>query len=493
MRPLVPADRRIVAIVVVRSSCGRVSLGDQLGRVQPASASHRHTSRRDDDRNTERLKCPGEEHGTERAVGLERRRVGGRDEEAGDDVERRARDAPRCSGTRPAKSPAVAVNRLSCGSRARPRLPGSVCTAARIAASFSSVVMSVSAFSRWAKRPRQSFGTSAVTVIGSFVVGCRNVRLRACSAIAVAERVVAAVLRVAVDRAPAAGELHAELVLAAGVRAEFEPRQPVVPAADLRTAAAANCAPGVSFGTTSTRAVRLVLLQPVFERAGVRGRPRGCRPSACVLDHRPVHLLDHPLAELLAEPGRGLARAGEQQHPAHRLVEPVDDAEEHVAGLLVLLLEVRLREPVDRLVLAVEVRGRPPGRLVQRQAVVVFVQDVEAVRERHAAIIAEAAGARNRSSASSHAATASRSSSHHRVPTSWTRERQAVGASTRTGARRSGSPVKLHGELNAGSPVVSAVGAGPVVAGVMNVVHVSTNSACRSRRGVAARWHVTAA
>ena len=39
-----------------------------------------------------------------------------------------------------AKSPGQAVNRLSCGSRARPRLPGSVCTAARIAASFSSVV-----------------------------------------------------------------------------------------------------------------------------------------------------------------------------------------------------------------------------------------------------------------------------------------------------------------------------------------------------------------
>ena len=77
-------------------------------------------------------------------------------------------------------------------------------------------------------------GTSAFTVIGSFVVGCRNVRLRACSAMRVAEGVVAAVLLVAVDRAAAAGELHAQLVLAAGVRAEFEPDQPLVPAADLK-------------------------------------------------------------------------------------------------------------------------------------------------------------------------------------------------------------------------------------------------------------------
>src|SRR5207253_2279930 len=52
-------------------------------------------------------------------------------------------------------------------------------------------------------------------------------------------------------------------------------------------------------------------------------------------------------------------------------------------GLLVLLLEVRLREPVHGLVFAVEVRRRPPGRLVQSEAVVVFVQDVECVRERH--------------------------------------------------------------------------------------------------------------
>src|SRR5262249_31704363 len=35
-----------------------------------------------------------------------------------------------------------------------------------------------------------------------------------------------------------------------------------------------------------------------------------------------------------------------------------------------------------------------------------------------------------------------------------------------TGIETVGSPQKLHGELNAGSPVVTAVGAGPVVAAV---------------------------
>ena len=34
--------------------------------------------------------------------------------------------------------------------------------------------------SKYANRPRQAFGTSAVSVIGSFRTGCRNVSDRAC-------------------------------------------------------------------------------------------------------------------------------------------------------------------------------------------------------------------------------------------------------------------------------------------------------------------------
>ena len=40
---------------------------------------------------------------------------------------------------------------------------------------------------------------------------------------------------------------------------------------------------------------------------------------------------------------------GEKPNPTFVTPEPVDDTEEHLAGLLVLLLEVRLGEPIDRL------------------------------------------------------------------------------------------------------------------------------------------------
>ena len=79
-------------------------------------------------------------------------------------------------------------------------------------------------------------------------------------------------------------------------------------------------------------------------------RARG--PAA--LDDGPIDLLDAALAELPGQPGGGLAGAGEQQHARDRLVEPVHDAEEHVAGLAVFPLQVALDDPVERL--------RAPGR-----------------------------------------------------------------------------------------------------------------------------------
>ena len=74
-----------------------------------------------------------------------------------------------------------------------------------------------------------------------------------------------------------------------------------------------------------------IAVEPIFQRAG------GALHLA--LDDGPVNLFDGALAELLGEACGGLAGASEEQHAGDRLVEPVDDAEEDVAGLGVLVLQ----------------------------------------------------------------------------------------------------------------------------------------------------------
>jgi hypothetical protein len=119
------------------------------------------------------------------------------------------------------------------------------------------------------------------------------------------------------------------------------------------------------------------LAEPVLECAGRFELAIGS------FDYTPINLFDKVVAELFAQPGRGLAGPGEHQDPGHRLVEPVDDAEKHLAGFGVLLLDVRLDDPVHRLLGPAEMRARPPARLVHRDQVVVLVQDVEHVGEGH--------------------------------------------------------------------------------------------------------------
>ena len=81
--------------------------------------------------------------------------------------------------------------------------------------------------------------------------------------------------------------------------------------------------------------------------------------------------------ELFAQPGSRLARTSEDQCPARRLIEPMDDAEENVAGFVVFFLQVCLREAIDRFFRTIEMRRRPTGGLVQPEEVVVLVEDVE--------------------------------------------------------------------------------------------------------------------
>src|SRR5215210_7691958 len=79
-----------------------------------------------------------------------------------------------------------------------------------------------------------------------------------------------------------------------------------------------------------------VLPEPVLQN--------GLAPRRRALDDRAVDLLDRPLAELLAQPGRGLARAGEEDDARNRPVQPVHDPQEYGPGFSVLLLHVLLRD-----------------------------------------------------------------------------------------------------------------------------------------------------
>ena len=81
------------------------------------------------------------------------------------------------------------------------------------------------------------------------------------------------------------------------------------------------------------------------------------------------------LLKLLGDPLGGLGVPAEDDHPGHRAVEPVRDAQVHPGRLGVLVLDVGLdlglqgRHPVRGL-------GHERGRLVDRDQVVVFEQDV---------------------------------------------------------------------------------------------------------------------
>jgi hypothetical protein len=53
----------------------------------------------------------------------------------------------------------------------------------------------------------------------------------------------------------------------------------------------------------------------------------------------------------------------------------MDDAEEYIARLMVLFFEIALKDAINRVAGALEVRARCPGRLIDGEAMVIFVQD----------------------------------------------------------------------------------------------------------------------
>ena len=141
------------------------------------------------------------------------------------------------------------------------------------------------------------------------------------------------------------GELDAKLMRAARLRTDFEPGQVAVDAATLEVQQRLPRA-GACGSSTSTRCVSVIFAQPIFERAGVL--------LDRTFDDGPVNLFDGPFAKLLAQPRRRLAGAGEQKDAGDGFVEAMDDAEKDFAGLFVLVLEIFLDSPIERLLLRLE-------------------------------------------------------------------------------------------------------------------------------------------
>ena len=114
---------------------------------------------------------------------------------------------------------------------------------------------------------------------------------------------------------------------------------------------------------------RLVLPQPLLELE------RLARMFA--LDHGVVDLARGARAEGLGHARRALARAGVRHDAGHGPVEPMDDAEEHGAGLVVALGDPRLGALQEALVAAVVGHDGRAGGLVHGEHVVVLVQHLE--------------------------------------------------------------------------------------------------------------------
>ncbi len=112
----------------------------------------------------------------------------------------------------------------------------------------------------------------------------------------------------------------------------------------------------------------VVLDQPVFQK------PLAQRNAP--FDERFINLFDPARAKLLRQAGRRLAGASEEDHAADRTIQPMHDADEHVAGLLVLHAQV-IAHLIGQGDVARAVAGsQQTGRLHHRDAMIVFVEDL---------------------------------------------------------------------------------------------------------------------
>ena len=160
------------------------------------------------------------------------------------------------------------------------------------------------------------------------------------------------------------GQLHAYLVMPAGVRVHFQ--QVIVIRAAQQFIIELGARSALHLALECLRHVlRLIFYKIVHEISFRGGRP--------VLHHRPICFLDIFGAEHFIEPCKRFACARKQHDPAHRPVDAMHCSEEYLSRLLIFFLDVLLYELAQRgiaCLVALHDIGRP---LIDSDDVIVFV------------------------------------------------------------------------------------------------------------------------
>lgn len=162
-------------------------------------------------------------------------------------------------------------------------------------------------------------------------------------------------------------ELDSELVLTSGLRAQLHQTKTLVTGTAREVKQRLARPGGVRFDDLHTGS-GIVLRYPVLQTSR--------RGDVHSLDHGPVGLFDGAFPKLLRQPRRRLARPSEQKYSGDGFVQTMDDAQKHIAGFVVLVLEISLDGTIKRFFATFKVGTGHTCRLGNRQAVIVFVQDL---------------------------------------------------------------------------------------------------------------------
>jgi hypothetical protein len=179
-----------------------------------------------------------------------------------------------------------------------------------------------------------------------------------------------AIFSIAHDRMPRGSELDADLMASPGPR--FDLQQCCVGKrfeSAKRQAAFPRPYRRLRHGSHDIRAA--VLHEPIDEQAFPCGH--------AAFDEGFVNFLHSALSELFGQSPRGFARPREQNDPRHGSIEPMDNSHKHISRLVIALAKVLAREIDQRHVSAAIADGQKASRLVDGQAVIVFVEDSQLV------------------------------------------------------------------------------------------------------------------
>ena len=184
---------------------------------------------------------------------------------------------------------------------------------------------------------------------------------------AAGQRTPRAVFQVAADRTPDLRELGADLVVTPRQQLHLDER--IVGPRPQRFVTQARLLGAGLRPVAGPRAVGAGVAQDVvaqFAAFGV-GRPFG---------QGPVDLADAALADHLVEPRQGLRGLGEQHRAAHRTVDAVHHAEEHVAGLGVAAFDKGLYLVFERAFARRIGLHQIAAVFIDDQQMIVFVEDI---------------------------------------------------------------------------------------------------------------------